>query len=105
MRLGIVIALQLLFEHDLFGKPLHTFPDHALGGNMSRVFGAVCQYGYVVRDIGAAMEHWINLIGVGPWYYIDRVKADYFRHRGVESPIEMSIALANSGDLQIELIQ
>jgi hypothetical protein len=19
-----------LFEHDLFGKPLHTFPDHAL---------------------------------------------------------------------------
>ncbi|SPP97561.1 Fumarate hydratase class II (modular protein) [Bradyrhizobium vignae] len=22
---------RLLFEHDLFGKPLHTFPDHALG--------------------------------------------------------------------------
>jgi hypothetical protein len=21
-----------LFEHDLFGKPLHTFPDHALAG-------------------------------------------------------------------------
>jgi hypothetical protein len=21
-----------LFEHDLFGKPLHTFPDHALPG-------------------------------------------------------------------------
>jgi hypothetical protein len=21
-----------LFEHDLFGKPLHTFPDHALEG-------------------------------------------------------------------------
>jgi hypothetical protein len=20
-----------LIEHDLFGKPLHTFPDHALG--------------------------------------------------------------------------
>src|SRR5882724_6745787 len=23
-------ALGFLFEHDLFGKPLHTFPDHAL---------------------------------------------------------------------------
>jgi hypothetical protein len=23
-------APSLLFEHDLFGKPLHTFPDHAL---------------------------------------------------------------------------
>jgi hypothetical protein len=23
------VAPILLFEHDLFGKPLHTFPDHA----------------------------------------------------------------------------
>jgi hypothetical protein len=27
--LRIVIALYLLFEHDLFGKPVPTFPDHA----------------------------------------------------------------------------
>jgi hypothetical protein len=25
-------TLALLFEHDLFGKPVSTFPDHALGG-------------------------------------------------------------------------
>jgi hypothetical protein len=24
-----------LFAHDLFGKPLHTFPDHALTGLLS----------------------------------------------------------------------
>lgn len=72
---------------------------------MSRVFGAVCQNGYVVRDIEAAMDHWINVLGVGPWFYIEQVKPDYFRHRGVDSPLQMSIALANSGDLQIELIQ
>ena len=72
---------------------------------MSRFFGAVCQNGYVVRDIRAAMNHWIIAMGVGPWFYIDRVKTDYFRHRGQDSPVEMSIALANSGDLQIELIQ
>ncbi|MBR0825870.1 VOC family protein [Bradyrhizobium manausense] len=72
---------------------------------MSRIFGAVRQNGYIVRDIHAAMEHWIKIMGVGPWYYMDRVKTDYFRHRGVDSPVEMSIALANSGDLQIELIQ
>jgi hypothetical protein len=28
--LRIVIRSIFLFEHDLFGKPLHTFPDHAL---------------------------------------------------------------------------
>jgi len=72
---------------------------------MSRIFGAVCQNGYVVRDIDAAMKHWVDVMGVGPWYYIDRVQADWFRHRGADSSVEMSIALANSGDLQIELIQ
>jgi hypothetical protein len=72
---------------------------------MSRLFGPIRQNGYVVRDIRAAMDHWVNVMGVGPWYYVDRVKTDYFRHRGVDSPVEMSIALANSGDLQIELIQ
>jgi Glyoxalase/Bleomycin resistance protein/Dioxygenase superfamily len=72
---------------------------------MSRIFGPVCQNGYVVRDIQAAMDHWIRVIGVGPWYYIDRVKTDHFWHRGRDSDLEMSIALANSGDLQIELIQ
>src|SRR4051812_419224 len=72
---------------------------------MSRIFGAVCQNGYVVRDIRAAMDHWVNVMGVGPWYYIDRVKTDYFRHRGKDPAREMSVAPANSGDLQIELIQ
>lgn len=72
---------------------------------MSRLFGAIRQNGYVVRDIQAAMAHWIEVLKVGPWFYIERVQTDYFRHRGQDSPVEMSIALANSGDLQIELIQ
>ena len=72
---------------------------------MSRIFGAVRQNGYVVRDIETAMRHWVEVMGVGPWFYIDQVKTDWFRHRGAHSPVEMSIALANSGDLQIELIQ
>jgi len=72
---------------------------------MSRIFGPVRQNGYIVRDIDAAMKHWVEVMGVGPWYYIDRVQTDWFQHRGVDSAMEMSIALANSGDLQIELIQ
>ena len=72
---------------------------------MSRIFGKVCQNGYVVRDIEAAMKHWVEIMGVGPWFYIEDVKTDYFRHRGTPSDVKMSIALANSGDLQIELIQ
>lgn len=72
---------------------------------MSRFFGKVCQNGYVVRDIEAALKHWTDVLGIGPFFYIDRVKCDWFTYRGKPSPVEMSIALANTGDLQIELIQ
>ncbi|WP_421999616.1 VOC family protein [Reyranella sp.] len=72
---------------------------------MSGALGPVRQNGYVVRDIHAAMDRWIKVLGVGPWFYIDRVQTDHFRHRGRDSAVEMSIALANSGELQIELIQ
>ncbi|WP_433566610.1 VOC family protein [Nocardia sp. CA-151230] len=71
---------------------------------MSRIFGKITQIGYVVKDIDAAMQHWIDL-GVGPWYYVDDVETDYFRYRGVDSELKMSVALANSGDIQLELIQ
>jgi Glyoxalase/Bleomycin resistance protein/Dioxygenase superfamily len=71
---------------------------------MSRMFGSINQIGYIVRDIHASMEHWIRH-GVGPWFYIDNVTTDYFRHRGEDSDIKMSVAIANSGDIQIELIQ
>ena len=43
---------------------------------MSRFFGKVCQNGYVVRDIEAALKHWTEVLGVGPFYYIDRVACD-----------------------------
>ena len=72
---------------------------------MSRIFGAIRQNGYVVRDIQAALDHWINVIGVGPFFYFDQVKIDDFRYRGQPSEAAASIALANSGQLQIELIQ
>ena len=72
---------------------------------MSRIFGAVRQNGYVVRDVEAAMRHWTTVVGVGPFFYFERAPITEFSYRGAPSPLEVSIALANSGDLQIELIQ
>lgn len=69
------------------------------------LFGPIRQNGYVVRDIHAAMDHWVRVHGVGPWFFVERVKVDWFRYHGEDSPLDMSVALANSGDLQIELIQ
>lgn len=72
---------------------------------MSRFFGQVRQLGYVVHDIQKEMRHWSEVLGVGPWYYADRVPVKNFRYKGDPSPIQTSVALANSGPLQIELIQ
>ncbi len=72
---------------------------------MSRFFGQVRQAGYVVTDIHAAMRHWSEQLGVGPWFYTERVPVKNFQYQGRPSPIEVSVALANSGPLQIELLQ
>jgi len=72
---------------------------------MSCVFGDIRQNGYVVRDIEAAMKHWAEVLGVGPFFYMPHIEAETFVYRGKPSGVDMSIALANSGDLQIELIQ
>jgi catechol 2,3-dioxygenase-like lactoylglutathione lyase family enzyme len=72
---------------------------------MSRIFGPIRQNGYVVRDVEAALHHWTTVLGVGPFFYFERAPITAFAYRGVTSPLEVSIALCNSGDLQIELIQ
>ena len=49
---------------------------------MSRLFGEIRQMGYVVRDIEDAMHHWIEVCGVGPWFYIDKLPMFDFYYRG-----------------------
>jgi hypothetical protein len=72
---------------------------------MSRLFGAIRQNGYVVRDIEAAMRHWSGVLGVGPWFYAPHAPIQDFTYRGQPSEPDVAIALANSGPLQLELIQ
>ena len=72
---------------------------------MSRFFGQIRQLGYVVPDIEAAMEYWSKTLGVGPWYYNPRVPIVNYRYDGQSYEPHNSVALANSGFVQVELIQ
>ena len=72
---------------------------------MSRLFGPMRQVGIVVRDIENAMRHWVEVCGVGPWFYAERLPMTEFRYKGKPYDIKMSVALANSSDVQLELIQ
>jgi len=69
-------------------------------------YGELRQIAYVVADIESAMTHWSSVLGVGPWFYNEHVGITEFRYRGKPSALpDVSIALANSGGLQVELIQ
>jgi Glyoxalase/Bleomycin resistance protein/Dioxygenase superfamily len=72
---------------------------------MSRLFGPMRQVGIVVRDIEKAMRHWVEVCGIGPWFYTEQLPMDEFRYKGRIYDLKVSIALANSGDVQLELIQ
>ena len=72
---------------------------------MSRFFGEIRQLGYVVPDIEAAMKYWSGTLGVGPWYYNPKVPIVNYVYRGERYEPHNSVALANSGPMQVELIQ
>ena len=72
---------------------------------MSKFFGEIRQLGYVVADIEAAMDYWSRVLGVGPLFYNERVPIKNYRYRGQSYEPHNSVALANTGPLQIELIQ
>jgi catechol 2,3-dioxygenase-like lactoylglutathione lyase family enzyme len=72
---------------------------------MSRFFGEIRQVAYLVPDIEAAMDHWSRVLGVGPWYYNPKVPIRHYHYRGQRYEPHNSVALANAGSLQIELLQ
>jgi hypothetical protein len=72
---------------------------------MSRFFGEIRQLGYVVPDIEAAMDYWTRELGVGPFFYNPKVPIVNYRYRGESHEPHNSVALANSGFVQVELIQ
>jgi catechol 2,3-dioxygenase-like lactoylglutathione lyase family enzyme len=73
---------------------------------MSRRFGEVRQIAFVVRDVERAMRYWIDTLGVGPFFVLREITPDTFRYRGAPSPAPtLTMGFANSGTLQVELIQ
>jgi catechol 2,3-dioxygenase-like lactoylglutathione lyase family enzyme len=72
---------------------------------MSRLLGEIRQFGYVVDDIEAAMKYWAEVMGVGPWYYNPKVPIQNYTYEGARYEVHNSVALANSGSVQVELIQ
>ena len=72
---------------------------------MSRFYGPIMQNGYVVRDWRVAAQHWIDVLGVGPFFVMEHIGFERCEFRGVPAEIDMTVAIAYSGEQQIELVQ
>ncbi len=70
-----------------------------------RVFpGPIRQVAHVVDDLHASLGEWLR-VGVGPWLLMPELTMDGCHYRGRPTAPRVSIGFANSGDLQVELIQ
>ncbi len=67
--------------------------------------GPIMQNGFVVRDWREAAMHWVETLGVGPFFVLEHVPFEVCRYRGETVDIDMSVAIAYTGDYQVELVQ
>jgi hypothetical protein len=63
------------------------------------------QLGYVVPSIGAAMAHWTNVLGVGPFFLMPDVAIEGAYEGDDPTTVAMTVAFSYVGDTQIELIE
>ena len=69
--------------------------------------GAIRQIGIVVKDLQKAVDNYWEKLGIGPWMTI-RIEPPLLREvtlRGKPVEASMMAAIAQSGSIQIELIQ
>lgn len=73
----------------------HTFAD----------LGPIMQLAFVPDDFDAALEHWTQVMGVGPFYLVENIHLDGMKYRGAPTDAVFTLALAYWGAMQIELIR
>lgn len=71
---------------------------------MTPRFGPIVQNGFVVRDLERAVHHWTTVVGVGPFFMLEHVDFAELYLRGAKIKIDMSVAVAYWGAIQVELI-
>lgn len=72
---------------------------------MQDILGPIRQNGHVVKDLRAAVKFWTEVMGVGPFFLLDRITMPGFTYRGKPADPQISVAFSHHGNLQIELIE
>jgi hypothetical protein len=63
------------------------------------------QLSFVVDDVVAAAQRWVDLYGVGPFYVLPASGPRPARYRGADTELDIRIAVTQAGPLQVELVE
>jgi len=66
--------------------------------------GPALQFAFVVDDLDSALRFWVQSMGVGPFFHIEKASYRELRYRGQITRPDYAVALAYWGDTQIELV-
>ena len=67
---------------------------------------SVMQVAHVVEDVEAACMKWVKTTGIGPFFLVPHIELAEFNYRGKKGEgLDFSVAMAQAGGVQIELIQ
>lgn len=64
----------------------------------------IIQNSWVVDDIHLTMDAWTKTTGIGPFFLVEGVTIDEQLYRDTPTDVEVTFALAQAGDIQIELV-
>lgn len=65
----------------------------------------IMQFSYVVEDLGSAIQHWAEQLHVGPFFVSENISYNSCLYLGQPIDLDMSVAIAYSGTVQIELVR
>ena len=65
----------------------------------------ILQFSWVVPDLAIAARRWHDAMGIGPFLVNRHLQIADMRYRGAPSQVDFSTAIAQAGDVQIELVE
>ncbi len=65
----------------------------------------ITQNAWVVRDLDEAIAKFTRTMKVGPWFKIPKIGLHNVKYRGQPAELDISVAVAFAGHVQLELIE
>ncbi|MGC6471854.1 MAG: VOC family protein [Parvibaculales bacterium] len=65
----------------------------------------VIQVAYVVNNLEQAAHKWIQSFGIGPFFVLEKPQITDPTYRGTPNEVSFSTAVAQAGDMHIELVE